>query len=68
MDDLLQQLRELGVGCHIGDIFLGASGFADDIVLISPSRTAMKKMLAVCQKYAAENNLMFSADVNPEKS
>ena len=32
IDDLLQRLRELGVGCHIGDKFPGAAGFADDIV------------------------------------
>jgi hypothetical protein len=32
IDDLLQRLRGLGVGCHIGDKFLGAAGFADDIV------------------------------------
>ena len=27
MDDLLQSLRDLGVGCHIGDVFVGAAGF-----------------------------------------
>ena len=37
IDDLLQRLRSLGVGCYIGDKFPGAAGFADDIVLIAPS-------------------------------
>ena len=37
IDDLLQRLRGLGVGCHIGEKFLGASGFADEIVLLAPS-------------------------------
>ena len=68
MDDLLQSLRDLGVGCHIGDIFVGAAGFADDIILMAPSRSAMKNMLEVCERYAAENNLLFSTDENPEKS
>ena len=68
VDDLLQELRNLGVGCHIGDIFMGAAGFADDIILISPSRSAMQQMLSVCENYAMENNLMFSTDANPEKS
>ena len=45
IDDLLQRLRHLGVGCYIGDKFLGAAGFADDIVLIAPSRGAMEIML-----------------------
>ena len=68
MDELLQKLRDLGVGCHIGDIFYGAAGFADDIILISPSRAAMQQMLVVCENFAVENNLMFSTDENPEKS
>jgi hypothetical protein len=68
MDELLQKLRDLGVGCHIGDIFYGAAGFADDIILVSPSRTGMQQMLAVCEKFAVENNLLFSTDENPEKS
>ena len=37
MDELLHKLRDLRVGCHIGDIFFGAAGFADDIILISQS-------------------------------
>ena len=40
-DGLLQRLRGLGVGCHIVDKLLGAVGFADDIVLIAPSRGVM---------------------------
>jgi hypothetical protein len=68
MDDLLQKLREQGLGCHIGDIFYGEAGFADDLILISPSRAGMQKMLDVCEQYAEENNLLFSTDDNPEKS
>ena len=68
MDDLLKELRSLGVGCHIGDIFVGAAGFADDIILLAPCRSAMQQMISVCEKYALENNLLFSTDDNPERS
>ena len=68
IDDLLHQLRQLGVGCHIGDKFLGAAGFADDIVLLAPARGAMEVMLATCERFAAENNLKFSTDPDPVKS
>ena len=68
IDDLLGKLRQLGVGCHIGDKFLGAAGFADDIVLLAPSRGAMEIMLATCERFAAENNLKFSTDPDPVKS
>ena len=68
IDDLLKKLRELGVGCHIGEQFLGAAGFADDIVLLAPSRGAMEIMLATCERFAADNNLKFSTDIDPKKS
>ena len=68
IDDLLHQLRQLGVGCHIGEKFFGAAGFADDVVLLAPSRGAMEIMLETCERFAAENNLKFSTDPDPVKS
>ena len=37
IDGLLQTLQQLGVGCHVGETFAGAFGYADDIVLLAPS-------------------------------
>ena len=68
IDDLLVQLRKSGVGCHIGDVFYGAAGYADDIVLLAPCRSAMSDMLRICENFARENNLKFSTDSNPAKS
>ena len=41
IDELLIELRSLGVGRHIGGVFLGAAGFADYVILLAPSRSAM---------------------------
>ena len=68
MDDLLKELRNLGVGCHLGATFFGAAGFADDLILIAPCRSAMKIMLETCENFAIKNNLLFSTDENPDKS
>ena len=68
IDDLLKELRQLGVGCHIGGVFLGAAGFADDLILVAPCRSAMAQMLDKCETYAEKNNLTFSTDPNPSKS
>ena len=35
VDDLLLQLRKSNVGCYIGDMFFGAAGYADDIILFA---------------------------------
>ena len=68
MDELLEELRKLGVGCHIGNTFFGAAGFADDVVLLAPSRSAMQLMLKVCQEFGIRNNLQYSTDPDPAKS
>ena len=50
------------VGCFIGDVFTGALAYADDIVLCAASASALRKMLAVCDKYAADFDMSFNAD------
>ena len=68
LDELLTALRNRGVGCHVGDLFTGAGCFADDLVLLSPTRDALQIQLNICQEYALKHNLEFSTDPNPEKS
>jgi len=50
-----------GVGCYIGNNFVGALAYADDIVLIAPTATAMCKLLSICGEYATENCISFNA-------
>ena len=37
MDELLVELRGLGVGCYVADMFMGAVGYCDDILLLAPT-------------------------------
>ena len=62
------ELRKSGVGCYIGGKFFGAAGYADDMILLAPCRSAMAQMVEICEKFGERNNLMFSTDVNPSKS
>ena len=48
-------------------IWMGAVGYADDLLLMAPSRCSMSKMLAICEDYAEKHNLIFSTDPNPKK-
>ena len=43
-------------------------GYADDLVLLAPSRTAMELMLTASEEFGGRNNLLFSTDPDPEKS
>ena len=52
IDNLFKELKQLGLGCHVGPTFAGAFGYADDVALIAPSLYALKKMISLCESYA----------------
>ena len=60
MDELLGRLRDSGVGCYIGNIFMGAFGYADDVILLAPTRSAMDMMLSICAKFSDESKILFN--------
>ena len=68
MDELVVKLRKLGLGCHISGVFFGAALYADDLVLLAPSRSALQQMLQLCEEYSLDHNLAFSTDPSPELS
>ena len=61
IDKLLLELSKSGFGCFIGEVFLGALAYADDIVLLAPTHRAMRNMLAFCDKFASEYHVVFNA-------
>ena len=61
IDELFIRLRKSRIGCHIGNIYAGAVGYADDVSLMAPSYTAAKSMLKICEKYAEEYQVMFNS-------
>ena len=64
LDGLFDNLLQSGVGWCIDNIFAGAFGYADDIVLLAPSADALKIMISICEAYAYEFSILF----NPRKS
>ena len=48
LDDLLVELRGLGLGCHVAGLWVGAVAFADDLLLMTPTRAAMARMFGKC--------------------
>ena len=35
----------MDLGCDMGRLWVGAAGYADDLILLAPSRSAMKKIV-----------------------
>ena len=68
MNDLFQELRDSRTGCHVGSFYAGAIGYADDLLLLCPSRKGLQEMLTIAEKYAEEHKIAFSTDPLPQKS
>ena len=64
IDDLLNRLKNSGLGCYIGSLYAGSMAYADDLTLLAPTAEAMRFMLKVCSDYAKE----FSISFNPNKT
>ena len=62
IDEMLLRLQKCGYGCYIGNMFYGALGYADDIILLSPTVSGMKYLLQVCAQYGKEYNVLFNPD------
>ena len=68
IDKLLVILRKSGFGCRIYGVFYGAMIYADDIFLLSASRTGLQEMINISHRFAAKMNLRFGTNAIPDKS
>ena len=64
IDDLSSRLNKLSIGCVLGDFLINHLMYADDLVLISPSTRGLFKLIAECQRYGIEFDILY----NPMKS
>ena len=60
MDEILVTLKNNGVGWHMDNYFVGAFGYADNIILLCPSLQGMREMLKICEEYAATHSILFN--------
>ena len=63
MDVLLTRLKKSGIGCHIGNTFCGAIGYADHVSLLCPSLSSLRMLLNITDVFGRE----FNVDFNPNK-
>ena len=58
IEKLLKKLSAAGVGCYMGSTFVGALAYADDIVLICPTPSALHLLLKLCDDYLYVNTML----------
>ena len=47
-DNLNHHLQATGVGCYVGGAWVNSLSYADDMVLLAPTVTALQTLLEVC--------------------
>ena len=60
-DELLRRLRETDVGCHVGHMSYAAFGYADDLLLLSPSIHGLETLVKTSESFASEYGVTFNA-------
>jgi hypothetical protein len=61
-DEVLCRLQSAGVGCYIGQFFVCALAYADDLTLVAPTVSAMRRELAICERFADEFHVTFNVE------
>lgn len=68
MNELFKEMKNSKNGCQVDPYYSGMLGYADDLLLLCPSRGELQEMLNIAQKYAQAHNVGFSTNPNPKKS
>lgn len=61
MDILLDLLKAEGAGCYVANVYVGALCYADDLTLIAPSLSALRRMLKICEDFGRDYGMTFNA-------
>ena len=59
IDDLTRSLEKMHVGCRVQNRAVNVLAYADDIVLLSPSR-GLKKLIRKCETFALSRDIIFN--------
>ena len=60
MDELSERLDASRVGCVVGDVLLNHLAYADDMVLLAPSATALQRLLSICGEYGLQHDIVYN--------
>ncbi|XP_047990777.1 uncharacterized protein LOC125229884 [Leguminivora glycinivorella] len=60
MDELIAGLSSTNIGCSVGGTTVNNISYADDMVLLCPSVSALVKLLEICEEYAVAHGLRYN--------
>ena len=68
MNELFEELEESRSGCSVGSYYAGVFGYADDLLLLCPSRSGLQEMIDISERYATSHKIQFSTHPEAKKS
>ena len=60
INGLISLLEKSYAGCTVGKNYVGCVSYADDLVLLAPSLSALNDMIKICEAYAAEYYIKYN--------
>ena len=61
VDDLVDILSSMGIGCHLKNVFLSILLYADDMALLAPSLNGLQQLLAATEEYCKKWDILLNA-------
>ena len=62
IDKLSDILNESNTGCIVGNVVINHLSYADDMVLLAPSKRALQLLLNICGQYALAHDIVYSTE------
>ena len=59
-DDLNNHLRATGVGCNVGGAWINSLSYADDLLLLIPTVTALQTLSEECRACAELHDIVYN--------
>ncbi len=67
INDVFKALRRKKTGCWVDDTYIGILGYADDLLLLSPTLDGLQEMVKTCEDFANTHTLTFSTHPDANK-
>ena len=64
VDELVEILAEMGIGCHLRAVFLSILLYADDMALVAPSLKGLQKLLIATEQYCSTWDIQLNAKMS----
>ena len=60
IDPLIDSIRSSKIGCHVGELISNVFAYADDLIILCPTVSGLKKIIIMCEDYGGCFELLFN--------